>query len=98
MCWEDDGGWLVNSNLEGCVWHGIRLTDPDRSLLDRAVQTCNPAHFSRPDAFTSETSDMCAQAVAYEMEILQFCTCLRHEEIYQFRYVLSRWTCVLRSS
>jgi hypothetical protein len=37
----------------------------------------------------SETSDMSAQAVAYEVEILQSGTCLRHEELYQFRYVRS---------
>jgi len=41
---------------------------------------------------------MSAQTVAYEVEILQSGTCLHHEEIYQFRYVLSRCTCVLRSS
>jgi hypothetical protein len=41
---------------------------------------------------------MSAQTVAYEVEILQSGTCLPHEEIYHFRYVLSRWTRVLRSS
>jgi hypothetical protein len=40
---------------------------------------------------------MCAQAEAYEVEILQCGTCLRHEELYQFRYVRSNLTCVLRS-
>jgi len=77
--------------------NGRQWTDPDRSLLDIAVQTCNPAHFFRRNAFTSETSDLSAQAVAYNVEILQFGTCLRHEELYQFRYVSSRWRCVQHS-
>jgi len=63
----------------------------------RCIQTCNPAHFFRRNAFTSETSDLSAQAVAYNVEILQFGTCLRHEELYQFRYVSSRWRCVQHS-
>jgi len=47
---------------------------------------------------------MCAQAVAYEMEIRQCGTCLPHEEFYQVRYVGSHYTrvrsssCVVRSS
>jgi hypothetical protein len=40
---------------------------------------------------------MTAQAVANDVEILQFGTCLRHEEIYEFRNVRSHYTCVLRS-
>jgi len=83
--------------LEGCVWHGRGWTDTDGSLHDRAVQTRNSAHFSTGNAFASETSDMCAQAEAYEVEILQFGFSLRREEIYQLRYVLSRCTCVQRS-
>ena len=73
--------------------------DRDRpSLLDRAVQTCNPAHSSRPGEAASETSDMCAQAVAYEMEILRSGTCLGHEGIYQVRYVQSHYTRVRDSN
>jgi len=41
---------------------------------------------------------MCAQTVAYNVEILQLGTCLRHKELYQVRYVLSHWTRVLHSS
>ena len=40
---------------------------------------------------------MSTQAVAYDVEILQFGSCLGHKELYQFRYVLSRRTCVLYS-
>jgi len=35
--------------------------------------------------------------VAYEVEILQSGTCLRQEELYQVRYVSSRWSCVQHS-
>jgi hypothetical protein len=72
-------------------------TETDGILLDRAIQTRNPAHFSRGGAFASETSDMSTQAEAYEVKILQFGFCLRHKELYQLRYVRSRCTCVLRS-
>jgi hypothetical protein len=41
---------------------------------------------------------MCAQAVAYEVEILQSGTLLRHEGIYQVRYEHSRYNRVQRSS
>jgi hypothetical protein len=57
-----------------------------------AVQTCNPANFSRGGAVASETSDLSAQAVTYDVEILQFGTFFCHEELYQCRYVLTRWT------
>jgi len=40
---------------------------------------------------------MSAQAVAYDVEILQFGTCLPHEEIYQFRNERSHQTRVQRS-
>jgi len=92
-----DGGRLVDSGLEGCVWHGRGWTETDGSLFERAVQTCNPVHLSTGGAFASETSDMPAQAVAYNVEILQSGSHLRHEEIYQFRYVRSHYTCVRRS-
>ena len=97
MSWEDDGEWLVYSDLERCVWHGRQWTDPNESLLDRSVQTCNPGHFSRGCAVASETSDLSAQAGAYDVEILQCGNCLLHKELYQVRYVRSRWTCVLHS-
>ena len=97
MCWKYDGGWLVDSDLEGRVWHGRQWTETDESLLDRAVQTRNPAHFSVGNAFASETSDMSTQAEAYEVEIHECGCCLRHEELYQLCYVRSRCTCVLRS-
>jgi hypothetical protein len=42
---------------------------------------CNSAYLCPGDEFASETSGMCAQAVAYQVEIHQSCTCLRHEEI-----------------
>jgi hypothetical protein len=73
-------------------------TETDGILLDRAVQTCNSAHFSAGNAFASETSDMSTQAEADEVEILQFGFRLRHKELYQLRYVRSRCTCVLRSA
>jgi hypothetical protein len=40
----------------------------------------------------SETSGLAAQAVAYDVEIRQSGTCLRHEEFYQIRYVRSHYT------
>jgi hypothetical protein len=40
---------------------------------------------------------MSAQAVAYNVDIRQFGASLSHEEIYQFPYVRSRHTCVIRS-
>ena len=98
MSLEDDGGWLVDSDFEGCVWHGRQWTESDGILLDWAEQTCNPAHFSCGDALASETSGLSTQAVAYDVEILQFGSCLGHKELYQFRYVLSRRTCVLHGS
>ena len=89
--------WLVDSYLEGCVWHGRQWTETDGSLLDWAEQTCNPGQFSCGDALASETSGLSTQAVAYNVEILHFGTCLSHKELYQFRYVRSRWTCALHS-
>jgi hypothetical protein len=97
MSWEDDGEWLVNSNLEECIWKGRKWTETNGSLLDWAAHTCNPAQSSVWNALASETSDMCAQAEAYDVETLQCGTCLRHEEPYQVPYVLSHWTCVPRS-
>ena len=97
MSWEDDGGWLVYSDLEGCVRHGRQWTETDGSLLVWTVQTCNPAHFSCSGVGASETSYMSAQAVAYDVKILQFGTCFVHEEIYQFRYVISSCFCVQHS-
>jgi len=91
--------WMVSKQRFGRMRLTRNKTDRDRqNLLDRAVQTCNPAHFSRGGAAASETSDMCAQTVAYEVEIHQSGISLPHEEIYQFRYVLSHRTCVIRSS
>jgi len=91
-----DGGRLVDSGLEGCVWHGRGWTETDGNLFDRAVQTCNSGH-SSIGVFACETSDMCAQAEPNEVEIRQSGSCLRHEEIYQFRYVRSHYTCVRHS-
>jgi len=88
-----DGGRLVDSGLEGCVWHGRGWTETNGSLFERAVQTCNSGHFSI-GVLASETSDMCAQAEANNVDILQSGCSLRHEEIYQFRYVRSHYTCV----
>ena len=96
MSWEDVGGRLVDSGLEGCAWHGRQWTETDGSLLDRTIQTCNSAH-SSPGLFASETSDICAQTEASEVEIRRYGSCLRHMEIYQFRYVRSHYTCVRHS-
>jgi hypothetical protein len=78
----------------GCVSHGGQWIDTKGSFIYTVAQTCNSAYLCPGDTFASETSGMCAQAVAYQVEIRQFCSCLRHEEKYQIRYVPSSHTCI----
>jgi hypothetical protein len=69
-----------------------------RKFIYQVAQTCNFAYLSSGHAFDSETSGMCAQAVAYQVEIPPSCTQVRHEAINQIRYVPSSHTCIRNSS
>lgn len=63
-----------------------------------ASPTCNSGNLARNGAVACETRDLTAQAVAYDVDILQPGARLCHEELHQLRYQFSCQNSVPSSS